>query len=307
QEAAKVALKNGHTTVHTMIGNGYSDLKHYGLIRNHLQDFPVEFILYPQISDIDKALEVGSPRIGGCLLADGSFGSHTAALTEPYHDRPDSYGVLYRTDLFWKKFISRAHRKNLQIAVHCIGDAAIAQILKFYEEVNQKDPKDLRHEIIHNELASESMLDRMSRISVSAVMQPMFDRLWAGEGCLYQKVLGKERTLHTNRLASVEQRKILLCGGSDWYITAMKALQGIDAAVNLHNPLERISRYNAVRMYTSNAAHLSFDENRLGTLTPGKQADMVCLKEDIFNADNISNIEIKSVIKKGILFQISSN
>ena len=250
KKVAELAIKTGHTTVHTMIGDAKSDIKHLKLIEDNINSFPVDFVLYPQITDVDKALELGFPRIGGCLLADGSFGSHTAALLEHYNDQPDNFGCLYHSDEFWENFIRKAHDSDLQIAIHCIGDAAISQILKLYEKVQTEQPKDLRHEIIHNELTSDQMLDRIAQARVSAVMQPMFDRLWGGENALYEMRLGKERTSRTNRLASIYNRGILLTGSSDWYITEMNALKGIDAAVRIHNENERLTPYQAVEIYT---------------------------------------------------------
>lgn len=300
-KAANIAVNTGHTTIHTMIGDGHSNIKHYELIRNNLNQFPVEFILYPQITDVAKALEASSPRIGGCILADGSFGSHTAALLEAYSDEPGNYGSLYRSSKSWNNFIQDAHKNNLQVAVHCIGDAAISQILAIYEKVQKENPKDLRHAIIHNELTTEDILDREKNAKVSVIMQPMFDRLWANPGGLYENRLGKERTLRTNRLASIYKRGILLTGSSDWYITEMNALKGIDAATQIHNKNERLSAYQAVEIYTKNAAALSFDEDRFGTLEVGKQADFICLQNDIFNSVSIAEIQINAVIKKGCI------
>ncbi len=297
--AAEIGIKTGHTAIHTMIGNAYAQDLHFQLIKNNIAQFPIEFILYPQITNISRALELGSPRIGGCILADGSFGSYTAALKKPYSDNPQEKGILYKTDEFWENFILEAHEKGLQIAIHCIGDAAISQILKFYEKAQMQTQKDIRHIIVHNELTSDKMLDRIAAAGISATMQPMFDRLWAGKNGLYEKRLGKERTLRTNRLRSIIDRKILVAGGSDWYITELNALAGIDAAIRLHNPEERISRFEAVELYTKNAARLSFNEKRLGTISKDKQADLVILEKDIFSSENIKDIQIKRVIKKG--------
>ena len=301
QKAANIALKEGHTTIHTMIGDGHSNIKHYELIRNNLHQVPVEFILYPQITDVAKALEAGSPRIGGCVLADGSFGSHTAAVLDSYSDEPGNYGSLYRSSKSWNNFIQNAHKNNLQVAVHCIGDAAISQILTIYEKAQKDMPKDLRHAIIHNELTTEDILDREKNARVSVIMQPMFDKLWANPNGLYETRLGKERTLRTNRLASIYNRGILLTGSSDWYITKMNALKGIDAATRIHNENERLNAFQSVEIYTKKASELSFDENRLGTLEVGKQADFVCLQNDIFTSDLIAEIKIAAVIKKGCI------
>jgi predicted amidohydrolase YtcJ len=299
QQAANIALQNGHTVVHTMIGDAYSDIKHYKLIKENLHLFPIEFILYPQITDVDIAIEIHSLRIGGCVLADGSLGSHTAALLDPYSDKPETCGILYRSDDFWKKYILKAHENNLQIAIHCIGDAAISQILNCYETVQREDPKDLKHMIIHNELTSDEILDRMAKANVSAVMQPMFDRLWAGKNGLYEERLGRERTSQTTRLASIYKRNILLTGGSDWYITDMNALMGIDAATRIHNEKEQLTPYQAIEIYTKNAAILSGDDNRFGTIEKGKLANFVCLEENIMESKSIKDIAIHSVIVKG--------
>ncbi len=296
QQAANIALQNGHTVVHTMIGDAYSDIKHYKLIKENSHLFPIEFIIYPQITNVDIALEIGSRRIGGCILADGSLGSYTAALLEPYSDKPETSGILYRSDDFWKNFIRKAHKNDLQVAVHCIGDAAISQILNCYETVQSEDPKDLKHIIIHNELTSDEMLDRMDRANVSAAMQPMFDRLWAGKNGLYEKRLGKDRTSRTNRLASIYNRNILLTGGSDWYITDLNALMGIDAATRIHNEKEQLTPYQAIEIYTKNAAILSGDEKRFGTIEKGKLANFVCLKDNILESRSIKDIPIHSVI-----------
>ena len=299
QQAANIALQNGHTAIHTMIGDAYSDIKHYKLIKENLHLFPIEFILYPQITDVNIALEIGSPRIGGCTLADGSFGSHTAALLKPYSDKPETSGILYRSDDFWQNFIRKAHKNNLQVGIHCIGDAAISQILNCYEIVQQEDPKDLKHMIIHNELTSDEILDRMAKANVSAAMQPMFDRLWAGENGLYEQRLGKERASRTNRLASIYNRNILLTGGSDWYITDINALKGIDAATRIRNKKEQLTPYQAIEIYTKNAAILSSDHNRFGTIEKGKLANFVCLDEDILSSRSIKDIKINSVVVEG--------
>lgn len=297
--ASGIAIGNGITSVHTMIGDAFSDVKHYKLIADHLTDFTTNFVLYPQISDVKIALKYDAKRIGGCILSDGSFGSHTAALKSPYSDDPKTCGSLYRSDEFWMNFIQEAHHNNLQVAIHCIGDRAIDQILTCYEKVETESPKNLHHEIIHNELTSNSMLDRMADAKISAVMQPMFDRLWAGKNGLYEKRLGVERTLRTNRLKSIYDRNILLTGGSDWYITELNALQGMNAATKIHNPSERLTPYQALEIYTKNPAILSSDDDKYGMLKPGLNADFICLQEDILTATDIDKIKIKSVYVGG--------
>ena len=297
--AAKIGIKHGLTGIHTMVGNGRKDPEHFQLIKDNLDNFELDFVLYPQIYDVDIALSLGSKRIGGCVIADGSFGSHTAALKEPYFDQPDCYGNLYHDNNFWENMIFKAHENNLQVCVHCIGDAAIDQILTIYEIAEKRDPKNLKHQIIHNELTSDEILDRIRDAGVSVAMQPMFDRLWAGKNGLYENVLGVERTKKTNRLRSIYRRGILLAGGSDWYITDLDPLQGIDAATRIHNPEERLTVYQAIEIYTKNAAKICGDEDLYGTLEVGKRANFVCLDEDLFETVSIKNVNVRKVYING--------
>ncbi|RKX77823.1 MAG: hypothetical protein DRP87_08070 [Spirochaetes bacterium] len=298
--AAQKGVERGLTTIHTMVGNGHGDPLHYTLLISRIEEFPVEFIVYPQITDVRKAVELGSLRVGGCVLADGSLGSHTAALTEPYADRLDTRGELYHADSFWESFFRKAHDAGLQSAVHAIGDAAIIQVLGILRRLQLERPADLRHQIIHNELVPHDwMLDWMAEAEISAVMQPAFDLLWGGDEGYYSKVLGRERALKCNRLASLIKRGVLVTGGSDWYITPLDPLLGIEAAVKMHNPDERLSPYQAVELYTCKASSLSFDEKRLGMVLPEYQADLVCLEEDPLYSAKIDSIKVTMTVKKG--------
>ncbi len=305
--ASEIALRAGITTIHAMISGIQVDTFYKKFNCSYIANLPVEFIPYPQIFNVKKALDLGSPRIGGCILVDGSFGSKTAALLKPYKSsayKPylngNNYcGRLYHADKFWNDFVEEAHNNNLQVAVHAIGDAAITQILNAYGKAQGLCQKDLRHQIIHCELVSDDMLDRMKDLGISIAAQPMFDKLWGGKNGYYARVIGKKRALNCNRLKSIKDRNILLTGGSDWYITELNVLGGIDAAVNMHNKNESLTAYEAVEMYTSNAAKLSFDETRLGKIKTGLQADMVCLDNNPLSCKEINSIKVKKVIKKG--------
>jgi len=300
QRAAQTGMKSGHTTIHTMIGDAGNNPLHYQLIAELKEDFPLDFILYPQIFDVGIALKLKATRVGGCILADGSFGSHTAALTRPYHDDRSNYGRLYKSDDEWERFVQDAHNNGLQVAVHCIGDAAIKQILSAYVKAERGNWQGMRHQIIHSELIEDdAVLELMSRYRIAAVMQPMFDRLWGGENGFYASLLGRERVLKCNRFRSLLSAGVLVTGGSDWYITPLDALAGIDAAVNHRNAMERLEPYQAVKLYTSNAARLIGYEERSGELVAGKQADLVCLEENPLESNSIATIRVNKTVKRG--------
>lgn len=295
--AEKIALQNGHTTIHTMIGDAKNNILHYPIIKEHLKDFSIDFILYPQSFDIEKAKLYNSDRIGGCILADGSFGSYTAGLSKPYQDST-STGLLYQTQEFWDDFIINAHKNNLQTGVHCIGDLAIMQIVNAVNKAQKAERKDLRHQIIHCELVRDDMISEMQNAQVTAVMQPMFDALWGGQGGFYNKVLGNERLNLLNRFKTLSEAGITVAGSSDWYITDLSALKGINAIVNHHNPNERLNPQEAIKIYTRNPAKLSYEENKKGMIKKNFLADLTCLDKDILIKDNISTASVLKTIKQ---------
>ncbi|MFO7660641.1 MAG: amidohydrolase [Candidatus Cloacimonadaceae bacterium] len=299
QNASRIALANGITTVHSMVGDSQQSIMHYEWLRDNLDKFEVGYILYPQSFNLKAALDAGATRIGGCILADGALGSYTAALRQPYQNKSDTTGQLYQTDEFWKGFINQASEHNLQVAVHCIGDKAIRQINDVYLSLSRKGNRDLRHQLIHCELTPDDLLDEIVQSGAIPVMQPAFDLYWGAEDGFYQKVLGTDRKNQMNRFRTFFQRGVPITGGSDWYITELDALQGIRAAVSHHNPEERISPFEAVKMYTVNAAFLSHDENRLGRLETGFEADFVCLEDDILDVVKLDRASVRATYKQG--------
>ncbi len=297
-KAAEIALRGGFTCIHTMAGDADYDLLTYPVLKNNLNRFPVEFVPYPQMFDIDKAVNFESGRIGGCILADGSFGSYTAALNSPYSNT-DIRGILYQTDEFWEKFVAQAHERNLQIAVHAIGDRATEQIINAVEKAQLKKEKDLRHELIHNELITDRNIDRMKKLGMSAVMQPMFDRLWGGRNQFYSRVLGVERAWKTNRFKTIYDKGVLLTGGSDWYITELDVIQQLYAVTHTHNPAQSLSASEAIKIYTENAAKLNFEEDKKGKIAVGYIADFSVADSDLLDVDRIREASITDVIRSG--------
>ncbi|MDD2228337.1 MAG: amidohydrolase family protein [Candidatus Cloacimonetes bacterium] len=295
-KASLLAMQGGFTGVHTMIGDASQSISHYKLIRDNLHQFPVKFTLYPQSFNLKAALDVGATRIGGCILADGSIGSSTAALFEPYTNS-DKLGNLYQNDEFWTNFITQAHKHNLQVGVHCIGDRAITQINDVYKKLKETDYRDLRHQLIHCELTSDSLIQDIKASGAVPVMQPNFDLLWGGKDGLYDRMMGEDRSHNMNRFASMVRNSIRITGGSDWYISPMDIVQSSRAAMHHHHSRESLTHTQAVDIYTKNAAWLSGEENTLGTIKEGYQADFTVLSHALDDSNRIP--QVISVIRNG--------
>ena len=141
-QAIQRAHSVGITTLHALDGGfGVED----GTVKEFLElmpSLPLRFVLYFQTLDVDQVLELGLPRIGGCILLDGDVGPHTAAFTEPYADDSTCYGTLYYTQEEIDAFVLKAHKAGLQAAMHAVGDAAVEQALNAYEKALAAHPRD---------------------------------------------------------------------------------------------------------------------------------------------------------------------
>ena len=295
--AAQKALQGGFVTLHTMIGDADMSNQHYAVIRDRLSEFDIGFVLYPQSFNIDSALELGATRIGGCILADGSIGSRSAALSQPYADSP-THGRLYQSDKFWQDFIFKAHQKGLQICVHCIGDAAINQINSAYAALESSEVRELRHQLIHCELCPDPLLDAIAASGAVPVMQPAFDLLWGGPADLYEQRLGERHRL-MNRFVSFAQRGVKTCSSSDWYVTDLNIAMSLHALINHHEPTERLSPQQAIRSYTENNAWLSHEEKLRGSLREGMIADISVTDTDFTQPFDWQQARVTHVIRSG--------
>ncbi|SEH16658.1 hypothetical protein SAMN04487967_2768 [Natronorubrum sediminis] len=246
--------------------------------------------------DVGLTTNAGDERVQtGAIksFSDGSLGSRTAKLSEPYHDAQagesdDGRGqwVVDPDDL--ESLLTRADDEGFQLSVHAIGDEAIEETLSILEAT--ADPEVSRHRIEHAELATDDQLERMADAGVVASMQPNFHR-WAQEGGLYDQRLGRERRNRTNRFRDVLEAGVPLAFGSDGM--PLDPLFGVHHAVNAPTESQRLSVTEALGAYTHGAANAGFDEDRLGTLEVGKRADFVVLEESPWeHSERIDEIDV---------------
>jgi predicted amidohydrolase YtcJ len=271
------AAEKGVTSIHAMDGSPDSDRVFLKLFET-IPHMPIRIVPYFQTLDVDKVLELGLPRIGGCLTLDGAWPEHTVALRDPYRDRTDSRGMLFYTDEQVEQFVERAHREGLQATMHAIGDAAIEQILRAYEKAFGKEKNTRhRHRIEHFSLPLGDLADRAADLGIVVAMQPMFSYLWGGPEGDYVRYLGEERANQIEDFRSILDRGLIICGGSDSPVTPLNPLMGIHAAVNNPFRQHRVSVDEALRMFTVHGAWAAFEEDERGTIEEGKAADLVVL------------------------------
>jgi len=237
----------------------------------------------------------GLVRMGAIkAVTDGSLGGRTAKLSTPYADAPGEHGEWTLSPEAFRELLDGAEAAGFQVAAHAIGDAAVDAVLDAYADVAD-DPAEARHRIEHAELASDAAIERLADFGVVASVQPNFHR-WAGASGLYADRLGERRT-QTNRLGRLAEAGVPLAFGSD--CMPLDPLVGVAHAVDAPTDAQQVDVTEALRAYTAGGAYVGFDEDRLGTVEPGKCADLVVLDDSPWAADDIAAIDVALTVVDG--------
>ncbi len=296
------AVGKGITTIHAMEGGEMFSDKDIDVFLEGVEEKGVDFVLYWDTLDIERVKELGLPRIGTDILADGSIGSRTAAFDEGYADQKDTCGKLYFTNEFLTSFIGEALRSHLQCGFHAIGQKAIRQILDCYEEAYRKHPwEDARFRIEHFGFCDCRDIARAADNRIIISTQPSFSYLRGGAGSVYQIRVGQGREQKAYPLQSFVGHGIVVAGGADSNVTPMDALLGIHAAVNHPYKEHRVSVFEALKMFTINGAYSAFEEGKKGSIEPGKMGDLVILSDSPYEVtpDRIKEIQVEMTVKEG--------
>ena len=248
--------------------------------------FTKENLTEAEKNDPYRMVEQGSYK----LFCDGSLGARSAALKKDYTDDPGNRGFLMYGEKALTKKIVEGLRLGLQPAIHTIGDRALEQAVSAIEtalEIMKKDyperpPKEYSFRIIHAQLITEELVQRMSKLPVYIDVQPIF--LKSDINFISQRI-GQERLKGAYAWQTMLEAGLVLTGGSDCPVETYEPLKGIHVAVNgVGNGAigETVSVFDAISMYTKNPYMAAGKDNVLGTLSHGKFADVVVLDRDPF-------------------------
>src|SRR5690606_8517878 len=219
---------------------------------------------------------------------DGALGSHGAWLLEPYADLPRSAGLALESVESLEQVSEIAIRDGFQVNTHAIGDRANREVLDVYEKTFAASPdkSDLRWRIEHAQHIAPSDVARFKKLGVIASMQGIHtisDAPWL------PGKLGAERAAEESYLfRSLWDLGVVVTNGTDTPVedaNPIPSFYGMVARVSndgkVFTPEQRLTREEALRAYTINNAYAAFQENDLGSITPGKYADITVLSKDI--------------------------
>ena len=249
-------------------------------------------------------------KLGGYkLFCDGSLGSRSAALYEPYDDDPGNTGIVVEDLPALERKMLYAMENGIQCATHAIGDRGLDIVVTAIEHtvatLRAQGWSDARlaekpFRIIHAQMATPELIDRMAKLPVILDIQPAFyltDMHWIKDR------VGEERVKTGFLWRTYQEHNLLMTGGSDAPVEKYDPMQGIYAAVTRQDlkgwpaggllPEQRLSVYDALCLFSKNIPYATGDADYMGTIEVGKFADMAVLDRDIFRIPHEDLLHVK--------------
>lgn len=311
-KAIRNCLAVGLTGVHDM-GGGPSNI---AMIKNLIDErnfpFRVYFNLSAGLSNLDELTAKGYINYGDGRLvvrsvkayADGALGSRGAAMLEPYSDRPESRGLIIMNKEALQNVTERCLKAGFQVSVHAIGDRGNRITLDAYEAALKNVPSpDARLRIEHSQILSPQDIPRFAALKVLPSMQPTHctsDFPW-----VFDRV-GKERAKGAYAWRRLIDSGVKIPCGSDFPVERINPMLGFYAAITRQHevgtpaegyfPDQRMTREEALRGFTIWTAYAGFAEDWLGSLEPGKRADLVVLDRDIMKVPPLDILKTKVIL-----------
>ena len=314
ERAAHECSRVGLTSVHDAGVSGkvieaYRELESQGKLPVRIY----AMIAVPASENLWKQYQTRGPEIGPFLtirslklVADGALGSRGAALQEPYSDDPSNRGLLILSRSFIEETAREAVKAGFQVNTHAIGDLANRTVLDAYSAA-LAGANDRRFRIEHAQIVAPADFARFKKYDVIASMQPTHatsDMPWAMER------LGPERLEGAYAWQTFLRSGVRLACGSDFPVESANPMLGFYSAITRsphRDPApsgwvgQKLSRDEALRCFTTDAAFAAFEEKDKGSLAPGKLADFVILSEDIMQVpeERIPKVRVTTTVVNG--------
>lgn len=241
------------------------------------------------------------------MVADGSLGSRTAALVNPYNDDPNTKGLLLFTDKQINEMVDYANSNNMQVAIHAIGDKCLDQVLNAIDNALKNNPRDNhRYGIVHCQISRSDQLQRMIDMKLHIYAQSIFLDY---DNHIVEQRVGKELASTSYNWKTLYDNGLVVSNGSDAPVEYPDVMKGLECAVT-RTSIDGTGPYlidqafsvkQALDSFTINGAIASFEENNKGLIKENYLADFVILDNDPFTCDKkqIHNIRILKTYLNG--------
>jgi predicted amidohydrolase YtcJ len=237
------------------------------------------------------AARMGARGLAGDLNVDGSIGSRTASLREPYADGQDIHdsadlahcGNLYLSPEQVRDHVVACSMAGIQAGFHVIGDAGADTVIEGLRaaaaQIGTARVVGARHRLEHLEMVDDHAVSALVELGVTASVQPAFHARWGGPDGMYALRLGRERAGAMNPFATMVAAGMSLALGSDTPVTPFAPWEAIRACVNHHDPAQRLSAQSAFLAHTRGGWRAAGVHDR-GYLAPGQPASFALWAAD---------------------------
>jgi predicted amidohydrolase YtcJ len=265
-----------------------------------VDDGDLDMRIYAMLSDAGENLDaMGTPLEGYGndrldiaavkLYADGALGSRGAAMIEPYSDDPENRGLPFFSSEELTRFTKKANDMGFQVGIHAIGDLGNRLALDTFDQVQGGAPSALRNRVEHAQIIALDDIPRFAELGVIASMQPTHA---TSDMNMAEDRVGPERIKGGYAWRRLLESGAVIAGGSDFPVELANPWHGLYAAVTRQNRAgkpdggwyagQALSRAEALHSFTLAAAYAAHQEDRLGSLEPGKWADFIIIDRDYF-------------------------
>jgi hypothetical protein len=259
------------------------------------------------------------------LYMDGSGGGRTAWVYDPWYKTPtelDGHNTGYPNidPPTYRQMVKLFHDAGIHVSTHAVGDRAIDWVVDTYADLLKEKPtKGLRHGIIHCNIPTDHAIDTMARLQRdydSGYPETQAPFMW-WIGDIYAASFGAKREQRLMPYKTYTQKNIIWAGGSDYFVTPFPARYGLWSSIvrttlsgsQPFGTAESVDIHTALKSYTIWAAQQLFLEARVGSLEPGKDADIAVWDRDLYSipADDIKNIHCELTLLRGKVVYTAPN
>ena len=234
------------------------------------------------------------------LYTDGALGSRGAAMIEPYSDDPENRGLPFWTQEELDAMVQKANDMGFQVGIHAIGDLGNRMALDAFDKVQGGKPSPLRNRIEHSQIVTLDDISRFAGLGVIASMQATHA---TSDMNMAEDRVGPQRILGGYAWRRMLDAGVILANGSDFPVELSNPFHGLYASVTRRGrdgepeggwyADQALTRAEALHSFTLAAAYAARQEDRLGSLEPGKWADFIVIDRDYFT---VPSSEIDDIV-----------